>query len=780
MPNFVGQPLPRLEDERLITGRARYTADLDLAGQAHAVVLRSPHAHAEIAGIELAAAQRAQGVLGVYRAADLQAAGIGPIPSFTRTPPFRLENADGSELPEASQYPLAIDRVRYVGEPVALIVAETLAAARDAAELVEVDYRVLPAVIEAAAALAESAPRIWPELSSNRSLHWQAGDRAAVAAHLEGAAHVVELEVDYPRQIVAFMEPRAALASWDPAADRYTLQAGCQSGHAIRGVLALILGVGEPALRVIVPEVGGGFGARNMVYPEFVLALFAAKALGRPVKWVAERSESFTTDAQARSQRLSGTLGLDAEGRFIAIRVAATWRHGGYLASRSAFVLVHWMAPMICGPYRIPIHHFTLDGVFTNTTPISAYRGIARAELTYLLERLVDAAARQTGIDRIELRRRNLIAPAEMPWRSPTGAVYPPAQFERNLDFGLEAIDWDGFPKRRAEAAARGRRRGIGVSVYIENAGGAPAEFAKVGVGGDGRVQLHVGTQDFGMGHATVFAQVAADALGVEPAAVEVVDGDTDLIEIGFGAHGSRCARIGGGAVLRGAQAVVEQGKGLAAELMEAAAADLEFAAGQYRIRGTDRRLGLFEVARTAEARGEPLRAAETYQTEGPSYPNGCQLAEVEVDPATGKVTLVRHVMVADPGRVLNPLIVEGQLHGGIAQGVGQALLERVVYDPASGQLLSGSFMDFALPRADDLPMLTTRFNALVADDNPLGVKGAGEGPTTGSPPAVVNAVLDALAADGVSALDMPLTPERVWRALRRGGAEPGARPGEA
>ena len=385
MPSFVGQPLPRLEDERFITGRARYTADLDLPGEAHAVVLRSPHAHAEIAGIGLGAAKRAPGVLGVYTAADLQAAGIGPIPSLTRTPPFRFSNADGSELPDASQYPLATDRVRYVGEPVALIVAETLAAARDAAELVEVDYRVLPAVVEVEAALAGGAPRTWPELASNRSLDWQAGDPGAVAERLEAAARVVELEVDFPREIVAFMEPRAALASYDPATGRYTLRAGCQSGHAIRGVLAGILSVGEPRLRVIVPEVGGGFGARNIVYPEFVLTLFAARALGRPVKWVAERTESFIADAQARSQRLRGTIGLDADGRFVAIRVAATWRHGGYLASRSAFVLMHWMAPMICGPYRIPVHHFTLDGVFTNTTPVSAYRGIARAELSYLL-----------------------------------------------------------------------------------------------------------------------------------------------------------------------------------------------------------------------------------------------------------------------------------------------------------------------------------------------------------------------------------------------------------
>ena len=763
---YVGQPLPRLEDEPFLKGAARYTADLDLPGQAHAVLLRSPHAHAEIAGIEPAAARRAPGVLGIYTSADLQAAGIKAIPSLTRTPPFALGNADGSAMADGSQYPLAVGRVRYVGEPVALVVAGTLAAAQDAAELIEVDYRPLPAVTGADAALAEDAPLLWPEVGSNRSFLWQAGDQAAVAERLQAAAHVVEIEVDYPREIVAFMEPCAALASYDEARGRYTLRVGTQSAHQLRALLARVLALGEERIRVIVPEVGGGFGARNVVYPEFVLALFAARALARPVKWVALRSESFLSDAQARSQRLRGTLGLDTGGGFVALDVAARWRHGGYLTGRSVFVIVSWMAPMICGPYRIPAHHFTLEGVFTNTTPVAAYRGIARAEVTYLLERLVDAAARQTGIDRIELRRRNLIARAEMPWRSPTGAVYPPADFPRNLEIGLEAIDWACFPERRRASEASGRLRGIGVSVYVENAGGAPAEFADVRIGGNGEVVLHVGTQDFGMGHATVFAQVAADVLGIEPAAVRVVDGDTDLIGIGFGGHGSRCARIGGGAVVQGTRAVVEQGRALAAELLEAATADIEFAAGRYLIRGTDRRIGLFEVARAAETRGQPLAAAETFETEAPSYPSGCQLCEVEVDPATGRVTILRHVMVADPGRVLNPLIVTGQLHGGIAQGIGQALLERVVWDEVSGQLLSGSFMDFAVPRADDLPSFTTAFNALPADDNPLGVKGIGEGPTTGSPPAVVNAVLDALSGRGVTALDMPLTPERVWRAL--------------
>jgi aerobic carbon-monoxide dehydrogenase large subunit len=767
MNAHVGQPLARLEDPPFLTGQARYTADLDLPGQAHAVVLRSPHAHAGIAGIELAAAKAVPGVLAVYTSADLRTAGIKPIPSLTRTPPFQLMNADGSLMADGSQYPLAEGRVRYVGEPVALVVAETVAAAQDAAERVEVEWQPLPAVITAEAALAEGAPLLWPEEGSNRSFTWQAGDQAGVAARLAEAAHVVELEVDYPREVVAFMEPRAALASWDEASGRYTLRVGAQSAHQLRAVLARVLDLGEERIRVIIPEVGGGFGARNGVYPEFVLALFAAKELGRPVKWEGLRSESFMADFQARSQRLRATLGLDAEGRFTALGVSARWRHGGYLSGRSVLVIVSWMAPMICGPYRIPLHHFALEGVFTNTTPIAAYRGIARAELTYLLERLVDAAARQTGIDRIELRRRNLIAPDEMPWRSPTGAVYPPADFVRNLELGLEAIDWAGFPKRREASRERGRLRGIGVSVYVENAGGAPSEFADVRIDGGGEVVMHVGTQDFGMGHATVFAQVAADVLGIAPAAVRVVDGDTDLVAVGFGGHGSRCARIGGGAVVQGARAVVEQGRELAAELLEAAAADVEFAGGSYRIRGTDRRIGLFEVAAAAEQRGRPLAAAETFETKAPSFPSGCQLCEVEVDPATGRVEILRHVMVADPGRVLNPMIVEGQLHGGIAQGIGQALLERVVWDEASGQLLSGSFMDFALPRADDLPSFTTAFNVVPADDNPLGVKGIGEGPTTGSPPAVVNAVLDALSGRKVAALDMPLTPERIWRALQ-------------
>ncbi len=766
MPGIIGQPVRRVEDLRFLTGGGRYTADLDVPGQAHAALVRSPHAHALVRSIDSRAARDVEGVLGVYDSADLRAAGIGPLPSLTGTPPFQVVNADGSALPEASQYPLASGRVRHVGEAVAMVVAETLAQARDAAELLDIAYEPLPAVTTIEAALAPDAPKLWPELPDNRTLDWQSGDRAETDRSLQGADHLVELEVEFPRAIIAFMEPRAAIASYDTASGRYTLQAGCQSAHRQRWLLARILGVTEDEVRVIVPDTGGGFGARGTVYPEFVALLHAARVLGRPVKWVAERGESFLTDTQARGQRITGTLALDRDGRFLALRVAAVWCHGAYFATRSPYVLVGAMAPMICGAYRIPVSHFTLDGVCANTTPIASYRAVARAEANYLIERLIDAAAQRCGFDPIALRRRNLIAPADMPWTSATGAVYPPARFEQTLDLGLDAIGWPGFEARRKDSAARGLLRGFGVAIFVISAGGEPTEAAEIQVEEDGRVLVHVGTQDFGMGHDTVFAQVVADRLGVTPDAVGVVDGDSDLIATGGGAHGSRCMRIGGGAVVKSAEAVIEHGRRIAADMMEAAPADIGFESGDYVIRGTDRRVSLFETARHAKTLGTALAAHEVFQIQAPAYPSGCHLCEVEVDPETGLVSLARVVSVVDPGRVINPLIVEGQIHGGLAQGLGEALLEQVVYDPASGQLLSGSFMDFALPRADDLPAFTALLDPVESEDNPLGVKGVGEAGTAGAPAALLNAVLDALGPAGVTEIDMPLTPHRVWRAL--------------
>ena len=669
-------------------------------------------------------------------------------------------------MAEAPQYPLAEGRVRFVGEPVAFVVAETAAAARDGAEQVDVDYAPLEAVTTPDAAMVSDAPRLWPELPDNRSFVWDQGDVAATEAAFADAAHVVELNLDFPRETIAFAEPRGVIAEFGQG--RFTLHIGCQSGHALKPLLASVIGVEPDAVRVIVPETGGGFGARNVAYPEYVLAMVAARALDRPVKWIAERSEAFLTDTQARSQALTARMALDDGGLVTAVDVRARWWHGGYLVNRSPLIIVQWMSPMICGPYRIPAHHFTLEGIFTNTAPIAAFRGIARAEATLCLERLMDRAARRTGIDRVELRRRNLIPREEMPWTAPTGAVYQEQDFAGSLNAGLEAIDWAGFSTRKSESESQGLRRGRAVTTYIENAGGALTEFADIAVAGDGRITALVGSQDFGMGHATVFGQVMADVLGVDPDVFDVVDGDTDLIKEGYGAHGSRVMRIGGGAVHNGALKVIEQGREIAGDLLEAAVDDLEYADGAYRVTGTDRTVTLFAVAAEAESRGAPLRVEERFEVPGMSYPSGCHLCEVEVDPETGRVRLDRYVVVSDPGRVVNPLLAMGQLHGGIAMGVGQALLEATVYD-ADGQLLSGSMMDYCLPRADDMAEITALFNPVDGDDNPLGVKGIGEGPTTASPPTVINAVLDALSEDGVTHLDMPLTPEKVWRAIQSG-----------
>ena len=760
--SYVGQPVPRVEDPAFLTGQAKFTADIALPGEAAAAVVRSPYAHAEIRNIDVSAARSAPGVLAVFTATDLRAGGMGALPSNSVASPLPPGNSD-APVAEAPQYPLAEDRVRFVGEAVAFVVAGSAAAARDAAELVDVDYAPLDALTTPDAAMAEDAPRLWPELPDNRSFIWDQGDLAATEAAFANAAHVVALDLDFPRETVAFAEPRGVIAEF--ADDRFTLHIGCQSGHALKPLLAAAVGVAPEAVRVIVPETGGGFGARNVAYPEFVLAMFAARALGRPVKWIAERSEAFLTDTQARSQALTARMALDADGIVTAVGVHARWWHGGYLVNRSPLIIVQWMSPMICGPYRIPAHHFTLEGIFTNTAPIAAFRGIARAEATLCLERLMDQAARAMDIDRVELRRRNLIPRDAMPWTSPTGAVYQEQNFAGSLKVGLEAIDWTGFSVRRDESQSRGLRRGRAVTTYIENAGGALTEFADIAVGGDGRVTVLVGSQDFGMGHATVFGQVMADVLGVDPAVFDVIDGDTDLIREGYGAHGSRVMRIGGGAVHNGALKVIEQGREIAGDLLEAAVDDLEYADGAYRVTGTDRTVALFAVAAEAEGRGAPLRVEERFGVPGMSYPSGCHLCEVEVDPETGKVRLDRYVVVSDPGRVINPLLAMGQLHGGIAMGVGQALLEATVYD-GDGQLLSGSLMDYCLPRADDMAEIVARFNPVDGDDNPLGVKGIGEGPTTASPPTVINAVLDALAGDGVTHLDMPLTPEKVWRAI--------------
>lgn len=763
----IGRPLPRREDERFLAGAGCFTDDLHLDGEAHGVVVHAPHAHARVLGIDARTAQAMPGVLAVYTAADLLAAGLRPLPCFTRTAPYALHNRDGSEMAVAEQWALARDRVRHTGEPVAFVVASTREQAQDAAECVAVDYEPLPAVVETDAALDPGAPRVWDACPGNLSFDYESGDRAATDAAFAQAARVVRLEVENNRVVVAFMEPRAAIASYDPDARRYTLYAGSQSAHGLQAELAEVLGVEPARLHVIAPDTGGGFGARTYTYPEFALVAFAARRLARPVRWTAERSESFVADTQARDQRTCGEIALDAEGRFLGVRISAIWRHGAYLPSRSLWVLVTHMAPMVCGVYAFAAAHFRIRGVFTNTVPLGSLRGVARAETAYVLERLVDAAARELGLDRVELRRRNLVPASRMPWTTPAGAVYDSGDFERNLDGALAAAQWRDFPARRQAARRRRRLRGIGLSLYIENSAGAPAEYARIEVAPEGIVTAYVGTKSFGMGHETTFAQVLADELGVPLERLRIRDGDTALVAKGFGSHGSRSMRIGGTAVVLGARKVIERGKELAADLLEAAAADIVYAEGRFAIAGTDRRVGLFEVAAAADARGEVLDASAEFRVSAPAYPNGCHVCELEVDPETGHTEIVRYVAVIDAGRVVNPLIAAGQVHGGLAQGIGQALLEHVVYDPQSGQLLSGNFLDYAVPRADDLPSFTTQLNEIACADNPLGVKGLGENPTTGSPPAVMNALIDALAPSGVTRLEMPATPERIWRALR-------------
>jgi len=758
--------VPRKEDARFLRGEGRYTDDIQLPRQVHGVVLRSPHPHARIQDMDTTAARAMPGVRLVLTGADL-AGRVKPVPSLTRTPPFQIPNRDGSLMPEPDQMPLAVDKVRYLGEPVAFIVADTAEQARQAAEALTVDYAPLAALVSVERAVAEDAPAIWDGCPGNVSFEWETGDEAATHEAFTRAAHVVKLELVNNRIAPVFMEPRSTIAEYDPASDHLTLHAGSQTAHRMQTTLAEMLGLETTQLRVTTPDMGGGFGARGAVYPEMALVLLAARALERPVRWTAERSESFLSDTQARDHVLCGELALDAEGRFTALRVNIDWRHGAYVPSRGIWVIVRFLAPTLGGVYRIPAGHALIRGVFSNTTPLAAYRGVGRVETAYLMESLVDAAARSSGFDRIHLRRLNMLRDDELPFTSIGGACYQACTFTPHLEQALHMADWSGFHARRRESEVKGLLRGIGVSVYVENDGGAPSEFAEVSVDAQRGVTLRIGTQNFGMGHETVYAQVLSERLGVAFESIHVIDGDTDEVPRGSGSHGSRSMRVGGTAAVMSAERVIEKGRLLAAELLEATAADLEYADGHYVISGTDRRITLFQVAASAAGRGAPLAAEADFEQARESYSSGCHVCEVEVDPETGKVTLLGHVMVTDVGQAVNPMLVDGQVHGGAAQGLGQAALEQVAFDPETGQTLTGSLMDYTLPRADDLPFFTTATAETPETDNPLGVKGVGEGPTTGSPAAFMNAVRDAVTSAGGAQVQMPATPLAVWRALR-------------
>jgi carbon-monoxide dehydrogenase large subunit len=771
----IGEPLRRLEDSRLLTGQGCYSDDFNLAGQVYAVVVRSPHAHARITAIETQRARAMPCVLAVLTGSDYVADGLDPMtysPAARHPPDIRLENLDRVPASACRQYPLAVERVRFVGEGVAFIVAETLALAKDAVEAVRVDYMPLAAVTSSAAAAVEYAPLLLDESGTNLVLDADVGDHQATERAFAAATHVTRLSTWVQRVTGVPMEPRAALAEFDPASGRITLYAGGGSIGRPRQDLAAMLGLPKDKVRVIARDVGGNFGTRNSSYPEFALVAWAARRLGRPVKWTGERQEAFLSDHQARDLRVEAELALDTEGTFLALRAANLSNLGAYAAS---FVPLTKGTELMSTLYRIPAARVRARAVLSNTPPTSPYRSAGRPEVMFVIERLIDRAARAHGFDRVALRRKNLIPAASLPYANPFGMTYDSGEYHAVLDRTLALADWDGFAARRAEAKVRGRRRGIGIGAYVESQSGAPQERAEVTVRPEGIVEMVVGTLSSGQGHETSFAQLLGEWLGVQPGCIRLVTDDTDRVAIGAGSHSGRSLRLASITAHRASGEIIEKGRRIASYRLEAAEADIDFADGRFTVAGTDRSLDLFAIAAAAqddsslpeELRG-PLAGIGEVTSQVASFPHGFHVCEVEIDPETGAVEIVRYTAVDDVGRAVNPLILHGQTHGGIAQGAGQALFEQCVYDTGSGQLLSGSFMDYAMPRAADLPFFATAISEVPSTTHPLGFRGGGEGGITPALGVIVNAIVDALADLGVTHMEMPVTPERVWCAIRQ------------
>jgi len=762
----IGQSIKRFEDPRLVRGGGRYQGDVTVPGESHAVLVRSIHGHARIARIDTARALAAPGVLGVFTGADV--AGLG-----TMQMTLKRKRPDGSPMFSSPHRGLAQDRVRYVGDPVALVVAETRAQAEDAADLVQVDYEPLPSVTSTAEAVG-GAP-VWDECPDNVCNLYEAGNKAATEAAFAKAARVIRRRYVITRVHAQYMEPRGAMGVYDHREERYTLYADVQYPHRVRTALATnILKVPEHQIRVIAGDVGGGFGTKGWQYPEHRLVLWAARKIGRPVRWTCERREAIPADEHARDNVTDAELALDADGTFLALRVRTLANVGAYVSSDRNLLATFGNVVTLVGVYHVPAAHVEVLSVFTNTNSTAPYRGAGRPEATYVIERLIDDTARELGVDRVELRRKNLIPPSAMPYRNALGVTYDCGAFEQGMDAALKLADVAGFSARREEARQRGKLRGLGLSNPIERAAGPQPEFAEIRFAPSGSVTLFMGTKNQGQGHETIFRQILNERLGIDPADVRYIDGDTDRVAFGMGSMGSRSTVIGGTALWMAADKVIAKGTKIAAKLLEAAEADIQFADGRFGVVGTDKTVDLKQVARAAFQPAqlppgvEPgLYETGTFVPKQDTWPNGCHICEVEVDPDTGAVRLVSYVVVDDVGTVINPITLKGQIHGGVAQGVGQALMEQVVYDPESGQLLTATFMDYAMPRADDLPDMRVESNPVPTKLNPLGAKGAGEAGTVGALPVVINGVIDALAPLGVRALEMPATPERVWRAIR-------------
>ena len=773
----IGQPVPRNEDPVLLRGGGRYTDDLSVPGQVYGYVVRSPYAHGVIRGIDTEAARAMPGVLAVFTGADLAAAGYGPLRCG-----MPLKNRDGSPLRSTQRPALATDKVRFVGDPIAFVVAETKAAAKDAAEAVIPDIDPLPAVTEASAAAAPGAPQLYDDIPGNIVLDFHYGDSAKVAEAFARAAHVTRLSIRNNRVVVAPMEPRAAIGEYDAKEGRWILRVGSQGVFGMRAQLANeVLKVPAEKVRVLTGNVGGSFGMKANVYPEYVCVLHAAKVLGRPVKWTDERTGSFLSDQHGRDHEVTAELALDDDGNFLAVRLTAFANMGAYLSPVAPLMGTGNFVKNLQSNYATPLMEVATKCVLTNTTPVSAYRGAGRPEGNYFMERLIETAAKETGRDPIELRRRNHIRPDQFPYAAASGSTYDSGEFSAVLEEALRAADWDGFAARKAESRARGKLRGRGIGNFLECTAPPMKEQGGIRFEPDGTVTIITGTLDYGQGHWTPFAQVLHQHLGVPFEKIRLVQGDSDELVAGGGTGGSKSLMASGAAIIEASAKVIEKGKLAAAHVLEAAPADIEFEAGRFTIAGTDRGIGIMELAaalREAKGKGtlpegvpDSLDVRHVFDQAPMAFPNGCHVAEVEVDPETGVAQVVRYVTVNDFGTIVNPLLVEGQAHGGIAQGIGQALYERTVYSE-EGQPLTGSFMDYALPRADDVPPIAFGSHPVPAKTNPLGAKGCGEAGCAGSLPAVMNALVDALSEYGIRHIDMPATPERIWRAIRdaRGG----------
>jgi carbon-monoxide dehydrogenase large subunit len=765
----IGQPVPRTEDPKLLRGQGRYTDDITLPNQVYAYVVRSPHAHGTLRGVDIAEARAMPGVLGIWTGTDLNAAGYGTLNCIVA-----LKNRDGSDMRKPVRHSFATDKVRYVGDPVAVVVAETLAQAKDAAETVSLDIDVLPAVTRAVDAARSGAPQLYADVPNNVVLNYHFGDAGKVKAAFARAAHVAKLSLVNNRLVVSAMEPRSANVAYDKASGRWTVHIGCQGAFGLRNQLANdVLKVKPEQVRVLVGNVGGSFGMKAQVYPEYAALCHAARLIGRPVKWADERSNSFLSDSHGRDHEVTAELALDTLGKFLAIRITSHGNMGAYLGVVAPLMSTVNAVKNTISVYGTELIEVSTKCVVTNTSPVSAYRGAGRPEGNYYMERLIESAAAAMKIDGVELRRRNHIRPEQLPYKAPSEMTYDSGNFPAVLDRVLKAADWNGFEARRQQSKARGRLRGRGIGQFLEVTAPPNKEMGGIRFEADGTVTIITGTLDYGQGHAAPFAQVLTSQLGIPFERIRLLQGDSDELVVGGGTGGSRSAMCSGSAIVQASAQVIERGKQIAGHVLEAAPADIEFGKGEFRIVGTDRRIGVLQLAEKLRGGmklpdGMPASldvklAADPVPS---AFPNGCHVAEVEVDPISGVVEVVKYTTVNDFGTIINPLLVEGQVHGGVVQGIGQALLEMTAYSE-DGQFLTGSYMDYALPRASDSPLMSFASEPAPATTNPLGAKGCGEAGCAGALPSVMNALLDALRELGVRHIDMPATPQRVWQAIR-------------